>query len=72
MKKLPENEEEQKKFKEQTSHNKVEKNYVMQLKGIVVHSGSADVGHYYTILQDDGRWMKLDDSRVSFFTNSNF
>lgn len=42
----------------------------MKLKGIIVHSGSADVGHYYTIVQQDGRWIKLDDSRTSFFTTS--
>lgn len=72
LKKLSENEDEQKKFKERTAHSKAEKNYVMHLKGIIVHSGSADVGHYYTILQEDGRWIKLDDSRTSFFTTSSF
>ena len=43
----------------------------MHLKGIIVHSGSADVGHYYTIVRQDGRWVKLDDSRASVFTQSN-
>jgi ubiquitin carboxyl-terminal hydrolase 34 len=43
----------------------------MSLKGIIVHSGSADVGHYYTIVKQDGRWVKLDDSRASLFTPSN-
>jgi len=43
----------------------------VHLKGIIVHSGSADVGHYYTIVKQEGRWIKLDDSRASIFTQSN-
>lgn len=42
----------------------------MSLKAIIIHSGSADVGHYYTILKQDGRWVKLDDSRVSTYSAS--
>lgn len=44
----------------------------MQLKGIIVHSGSADVGHYYSILQYEKAWRKFDDSRISLFVNSDF
>jgi ubiquitin C-terminal hydrolase len=32
-----------------------------------VHSGSADSGHYYTILFKDKAWRVYDDSRVSLF-----
>jgi ubiquitin C-terminal hydrolase len=38
------------------------------LKGIIVHSGTADVGHYYTILKKDNGWVKFDDSRVTSFS----
>ena len=44
----------------------------MTLKGIIVHSGSADVGHYYTILRRDDGWFKLDDSRCSMFSETSF
>lgn len=42
------------------------------MKGVIVHSGSADVGHYYSILNQDKTWRKYDDSRISIFTNSGF
>ncbi len=37
-----------------------------------MHSGSADVGHYYSILQNDKNWRRYDDSRVTFFGASSF
>jgi hypothetical protein len=37
-----------------------------------VHSGSADVGHYYSVLQIENHWRKYDDSRVSIFSDSDF
>jgi ubiquitin C-terminal hydrolase len=55
-----------------TLHSRNEKDYMMNLKAIIVHSGSADIGHYYTIVKQDARWIKLDDSRASVFTQSNF
>lgn len=42
----------------------------MKLKAIIVHSGSADVGHYYTIVRQEGKWVKLDDSRAQWFSES--
>lgn len=44
----------------------------MKLKGVIVHSGSADVGHYYSILETDKSWRKYDDSRIGVFTQSDF
>jgi ubiquitin C-terminal hydrolase len=44
----------------------------MKLKGVIVHSGSADVGHYYLITKRNDYWYKLDDSRSSIFTKSSF
>jgi hypothetical protein len=38
-----------------------------------VHNGSADVGHYFTILSyNDNKWKKYDDSRVSYFPEFQF
>jgi ubiquitin C-terminal hydrolase len=38
-----------------------------------VHSGSADVGHYYSIVKkSDGCWLKLDDSRSSILGQNSF
>jgi ubiquitin carboxyl-terminal hydrolase 34 len=53
-------------------HNNQEKFYNMKLKGVIVHSGSADVGHYYLITKRNDYWYKLDDSRSSIFTKSSF
>lgn len=53
-------------------HGKEKDFYKMKLKGIIVHSGSADVGHYYSILQKDKLWRKFDDSRISMFVQSDF
>ena len=45
----------------------------MKLKGVIVHSGSADTGHYYSIiLNEKGTWYKYDDSRISVSTPSSF
>lgn len=44
----------------------------MKLKAIIVHSGTPEVGHYYTILRKENNWIKLDDSRVSSFSIAGF
>ena len=49
--------------------------YQYVLRGVVVHTGSANGGHYYSFIQErgesadeaDGRWLKMNDSVVSFF-----
>lgn len=42
-----------------------------ELKGIVIHSGTAAAGHYYSIIKvADNTWYKFDDSRVSVFNIS--
>ena len=53
-------------------HGKDKDFYKMKLKGIIVHSGSADVGHYYSILPDGKVWHKFDDSRVTVFPVCDF
>lgn len=72
MKGLAHNEEESKKFEELALHGKDKDYYKLNLKGIIVHSGSADVGHYYSILPDGKTWHKFDDSRVTIFGQSGF
>lgn len=42
--------------------------YDYVLTGILVHSGSADSGHYYSIVRDgDRRWLQFNDRVVSEF-----
>ena len=74
MKNLKHNEEEQKKFDELTLHSRDKDYYKMNLKGVIVHSGSADVGHYYSIVPNTTTkgWLKLDDSRSIVFPSSGF
>jgi ubiquitin C-terminal hydrolase len=37
----------------------------MKLKGVIVHCGSADFGHYYTIIKKENKWIKYDDHKIS-------
>lgn len=38
-----------------------------KLRGVIVHSGRAEQGHYYTYIfrEKENDWLKLDDSRSS-------
>jgi ubiquitin C-terminal hydrolase len=72
MKGLKDNEEEAKKFAEQALHGRSKEFYKLNLKGIIVHSGTPDVGHYYSIIKRANSWVKFDDSRVSSFPMSFF
>lgn len=39
-----------------------------RLKGVVIHSGSADSGHYYSFIENkDGRWFEFNDEKVTQF-----
>lgn len=49
MKKLKDNEDEQKKFEEMALHGSDKNYYKLKLKGIIVHSGGPEVGHYWAI-----------------------
>ncbi|TMW63070.1 hypothetical protein Poli38472_005688 [Pythium oligandrum] len=44
-----------------------------RLKGVLVHSGVAQGGHYYSFIFDHvlGKWFKFDDEEVSLFDPSN-
>ncbi|KAH3742845.1 ubiquitin carboxyl-terminal hydrolase 34 [Pelomyxa schiedti] len=43
--------------------------YEYQLVGVIVHSGGADSGHYYSIIKDraSGKWYDFNDNTVSRF-----
>lgn len=42
--------------------------YQYKLKGFVIHQGSADVGHYYSIIKDkSGKWSEYNDQNISDF-----
>lgn len=45
--------------------------YKLKLKGIIVHSGGPESGHYWALTNRDPGWVKYDDSRVSVFPHSN-
>ena len=38
------------------------------LKGVVIHQGDADYGHYYSYLHEDNHWICLNDKNVSIVT----
>jgi hypothetical protein len=42
-----------------------------ELKGIIIHSGHAESGHYYSLIRDESNsWFKFDDSRITAFNSS--
>lgn len=43
--------------------------YQYELKGVLVHSGSAESGHYYSFIKDrkTENWLKFDDRNVDYF-----
>ena len=34
------------------------------MRGFIVHIGTSDSGHYYSLIKDGNKWIKFDDSRV--------
>jgi len=45
--------------------------YQYELVGVVVHSGTADQGHYYSMIKErtskKDKWYKFDDKKVELF-----
>lgn len=52
------------------SGNSNKYNYV--LAGVVVHSGNAEGGHYYSIIKIDNCWIKFNDIEVTEITQEEF
>jgi ubiquitin C-terminal hydrolase len=49
---------------------KDDKYYLYDLVGVLVHSGSADAGHYYSFIKERGsqnRWLEFNDTHVREF-----
>ena len=41
--------------------------YTYKLKGVLVHSGTAEFGHYYSFILVDGKWIEFNDTKVAEF-----
>jgi len=50
-----------------------DKYYIYELVGVLVHSGNADSGHYYSYIKQRGteRWLEFNDTRVTEFDAKN-
>ena len=51
-------------------HEKPKYFYKLKLKGIIVHEGGPDMGHYWAIIKREGGWIKFNDSKVEVFPHS--
>lgn len=38
-----------------------DEDYAYHLKGVVVHAGTAEAGHYYSFIKDDSKWYEFND-----------
>lgn len=51
---------------------KKEKNYYMySLKGIVIHMGTAENGHYFSYICNEGKWLEFNDMWVGLINPQN-
>lgn len=43
-------------------------NYKYKLTGVIIHTGTADSGHYYSIVKDNKEnWLEFNDTNVSYY-----
>lgn len=40
------------------------------LKGVVIHSGTSEGGHYYSLIKHEGKWYKFNDQSVTLFNEN--
>lgn len=40
---------------------------IYQLKGVLIHSGTAEAGHYYSYIKKDEKWIEFNDTTVRDF-----
>ena len=48
--------------------------YEYKLKGVVVHQGTAEYGHYYSYIninKDKEKWLEFNDSLIKDFDSKN-
>ena len=48
-----------------------EKDYIYNLKGFIVHKGTADCGHYYSIIKNNDKWFEFNDINIKEFDIKN-
>lgn len=56
--------------KEALSGGESNDNFLYELVGIVVHTGKAEAGHYYSYIKDktsNKKWLEFNDSMIRFF-----
>jgi hypothetical protein len=47
-------------------------NAVYHLKGVIIHSGTAQGGHYASVIRIGGKWIEFDDTEVDTITDAEF
>ncbi len=38
--------------------------FLYKLRGVVIHSGSSESGHYYSYIRDEEKWIEFNDILV--------
>lgn len=46
------------------SHTHPDSYFIYELRGIIIHLGSADSGHYYAFIRDEDVWLEFNDQKV--------
>ncbi len=46
--------------------------YLYDLKGVVIHDGGTEFGHYYSLIKDQDKWLEFNDSLVTEFDMKRF
>lgn len=46
---------------------KTQSYYEFKLKGMIIHEGSADYGHYYSLIKADNAWYEFNDKVIKYF-----
>lgn len=39
-----------------------------QIRGFIVHVGTSESGHYYSLIKENNKWIKFDDNRLSYWS----
>ena len=66
-------EEEKKEESKEENKQDADQTYIYEAVGVVVHSGGAEGGHYYSYIKDrqKGKWYEFNDTRVTPFDLKN-